>query len=287
MAVAGLLTVLGMFAFFALIHVPNFDDAAGILSTAVFCVPWGIGMAVRRQRTLREEALEQALRAEREAAAAEERAVFNERLRIARELHDVVAHTLSVVAVQAGVARHLMDEQPQLLEPALSAIEDASRTALDDLRRMLGLLRETTEVEGHARTTPTPGLRDLAALIEVHRKSYGPVTVDIEPEVERLDDSACLTVYRIVQEALTNARKHAPREDVHIHVAARDGDVIVTVDNAVSSRPSTIHGSGFGLLGMRERVGLFGGAFEAGPTTNGGFSVRAVLPGVARVGAST
>jgi signal transduction histidine kinase len=185
------------------------------------------------------------------------------------------------------VARHLMNEQPSLLEPALGAIEDETRKALDDLRRLLGLLRETPDEEVRAGTAPTPGLAELATLIELHRQSYGPVTVDIEPGAQHLDDSACLTVFRIVQEALTNARKHAPMCEVRIRVAARAGDVIVTVENAASGRPAAGRGEGFGLLGMRERVGLFGGVFEAGPTTTGGFSVRAVLPGVAGVGLST
>lgn len=286
-AVAGLLTVLGMFTFFALIHAAGFDDPAGILSTAVFCVPWGIGMAVRRQRLLREEALLKALAAERELAAAEQRAVFNERLRIARELHDVVSHTLSVVAVQAGVARHLMHDQPQRVGPALTAIEDASRTALDDLRRMLGVLREAPEDEGLVRMSPSPGLDDLESLAATHRESYGPVQLTIEPGAEHLPDSVRLTVYRIVQESLTNARKHAPRSEVTITVGSNGGDVTVMIDNPESVEPASHSAPGFGLVGMRERVGLFGGAFEAGPTEHGGFRVRAVLPGVVRIGVPT
>ncbi len=286
-AVAGLLTVLGMFALFALIHAAGFDDPAGILSTAVFCVPWGIGMAVRRQRLLREDALQKALAAERELAAAEQRAVFNERLRIARELHDVVSHTLSVVAVQAGVARHLMHDQPQRVGPALTAIEDASRTVLDDLRRMLGVLREAPEDEGLVRMSPSPGLDDLESLAAVHREYYGPVQLTIEPGADHLPDSVRLTVYRIVQESLTNARKHAPRSEVTITVGSNGGDVTVMIDNPESFEPTSHSAPGFGLVGMRERVGLFGGAFEAGPTEQGGFRVRAVLPGVVRIGVPT
>jgi signal transduction histidine kinase len=286
-ALAGLLTVLGMFTFFALIHVPAFDDPAGILNTAVFCVPWAIGVAVRRQRMLREEATQRALAAEREVAAAEQRAVFNERLRIARELHDVVAHTLSVVAVQAGVARHLMHEQPQRVGPALTAIEEASRMALDDLRRMLGVLREGPDETSIVALSPAPGLGDLEPLIALHRESYGPAQLSIEPGVENLPESVRITVYRIVQEALTNARKHAPRTAVTISVASSDGDVTVVIENPASGQPTTGTSPGFGLVGMRERVSLFGGVFEAGPTEAGGFRVRAVLPGVARVGAPT
>ena len=286
-AVAGLVTVLGMFTFFALIHVPAFDTPAGILSTAVFCVPWAIGVAVRRQRTLREEATQRALAAEREVAVAEQRAMFNERLRIARELHDVVAHTLSVVAVQAGVARHLMHEQPQRVGPALTAIEEASRMALDDLRRMLGVLREGPDATSLMTLSPAPGLADLEPLIAIHRESYGPAQLIIEPGVEQLPDSVRITVYRIVQEALTNARRHAPRAAVTVTVASCDGDVTLVVENPGSGQPTMHTSPGFGLVGMRERVGLFGGVFEAGPTEAGGFRIRAVLPGVARVGATT
>jgi signal transduction histidine kinase len=248
-------------------------------------VPWAIGIAVRRQRTLREEATQRALAAEREVAAAEQRAVFNERLRIARELHDVVAHTLSVVAVQAGVARHLMHEQPQRVGPALTAIEEASRMALDDLRRMLGVLREGPDDISVVELSPAPGLGDLEPLVAMHRESYGPAQLIIEPGVEQLPESVRITVYRIAQEALTNARKHAPRAAVTIRVASSDGDVTVVIENPESAQPTTQTSPGFGLVGMRERVGLFGGVLEAGPTEAGGFRVRAVLPGVARVGA--
>jgi len=250
-------------------------------------VPWAIGMGVRRQRTLREEATQRALAAEREVAAAEQRAVFAERLRIARELHDVVAHTLSVVAVQAGVARHLMHEEPQRVGPALTAIEEASRMALDDLRRMLGVLREGPDDISVVDLSPAPGLGDLEPLVAMHRESYGPAQLIIEPGVEQLPESVRITVYRIAQEALTNARKHAPRAAVTISVASSDGDVTVVIENPESGQPTTQTSPGFGLVGMRERVGLFGGVFEAGPTDAGGFRVRAVLPGVARVGAPT
>ena len=283
-ALAGLATVLGMFTFFALVGAPFFDSAAGILSSAIFCTPWAIGLSVRRQRLLREKAMQKALAAERELAAAEERAVFAERLRIARELHDVVSHTLSVIAVQSAVARHLSAEQPERVAPALAVIEEASRTALDDLRRMLGVLREAPgedqdpAVENLA---PSPGLDDIEALVALHRESHGPVELTIDPAAERMPASVRLTVFRIVQEALTNARKHAPRSPVQVSVNAVGGDVSVVVDNGAADLPSSSGDPGFGLVGMRERVGLFGGEFEAGPTGTGGFRVRAVLPGVA------
>jgi signal transduction histidine kinase len=283
-AAAGLATVLGMFGLFALIGAPFFDSPAAALSSFVFCVPWGIGLSVRRQRVLREQAMKKALAAERDLAAAEERAVFAERLRIARELHDVVSHTLSVIAVQSGVARHLSQAQPERVEPALETIENASRTALDDLRRMLGVLREAPGEEGltalQHQLAPSPDLADIEDLVAQHRKSYGPVELSIDPTADRMPASVRLTVYRIVQEGLTNARKHAPRSPVRISVDTTARDVTVVVDNAATDLPSATTESGFGLVGMRERVGLFGGDVDAGPTIEGGFRVCAHLPGV-------
>ncbi len=282
-SLAGLGTVLGMFGVFAFVGAPFFDNPAGVLSTFVFCVPWGIGLSVRRQRLLREQALAKALEVEREVAAAQERAVFAERLRVARELHDIISHTLSVIAVQSGVARHLSQVQPERVEPALQAIETASRTALDDLRRMLGVLREAPSrgLDGaQHELAPAPTLDDVEELVARHRDSYGPVELSIHPAVNQMPASVLLTVYRIVQEALTNARKHAPQASVRISVAATAGDITVVVDNGPPDVPSSPTESGFGLVGMRERVGLFGGDFEAGPTSAGGFRVRAHLPGV-------
>ena len=278
-ALAGLATVLGAFTFFALVGAPFFDDAAGILSAVVFCVPWAIGLSVRRQRLLREQALTKALAAERELAAAEERAIFAERLRIARELHDIVSHTLSVIAVQSGVAHHLQQSAPERVGPALEAIETASRTALDDLRRMLGVLREAPGDElGTAAREPSPDLRSLEQLVALHRETHGPVTLTVAPAAEQLAPSLHVTVYRIVQEALTNARKHAPGSPVRVDVSPTSGGVAVTVENEATASlvPST---PGFGLVGMRERVTLFGGELEAGTTAEGGFRVRALLPG--------
>jgi signal transduction histidine kinase len=282
-AVAGLATVLGMFGLFALVGAPFFDSPAAVLSSVIFCTPWAIGLSVRRQRALREKAMEKALEAERELAAAEERAVFAERLRIARELHDVVSHTLSVIAVQSAVARHLSAEQPERVAPALEAIEAASRTALDDLRRMLGVLREAPGEDPDPTSenlAPSPGLDDIEALVALHRESHGPVELTIDPAAQGMPASVRLTVFRIVQEGLTNARKHAPSSSVRIAVQARGGDISVVVDNAAAEHPAPAGDPGFGLVGMRERVGLFGGEFEAGPTGSGGFRVRAVLPGI-------
>lgn len=274
-AVAGLVLTLGTFALLGLAGAPFFDSPAAIFSSLVFCVPWAIGMAVRRHGRAREEAVQRALAAERELAVTRERAAAAERLRIARELHDVVAHTLSVVIVQASVARHLLTDEPQRAAPALAAIEDASRHALDDLRRMLGVLRDGAE--------PVPtlaaasGLREIEELVGLHRATGAPTEADVDLAVDSLPESLRLTVHRIVQEALTNAGRHAAGAAVRIRVECRGGEVRVLVENAPGAERGTA-GACLGLVGMAERVAAFGGRLETGPTDDGGFRVAATLP---------
>jgi signal transduction histidine kinase len=256
---------------------PHFDawtDLAGAT------VAWIVGLAVRRWRRQRDAALARALEAERTRASAAERAVFAERLRIAGELHDVVAHTLSAVAVQAAVMRHQLGDRRGVAADALSIVEQASRTALDDLRRMLGILHDDGE---HASLSPTPSLDELAVLVSAHRAVDGPVELHVDPLVRAAPASVQLTVFRLVQEALTNVRKHATGARVLVHVRADGDDVVVTVDDdgSAPARPETRAASGgFGLDGMRERVALFGGRFAAEPRADGSFGVRAVLPEV-------
>jgi signal transduction histidine kinase len=258
---------------------PHFD-AWGDLAAAT--VAWIVGLAVRRWRWQRDAALARALEAERTRASAAERAVLAERLRIAGELHDVVAHTLSAVAVQAAVMRHQLGDRRGVAADALSIVEQASRSALDDLRRMLGILYD----EEHASLSPTPSLDELAVLVSAHRAVDGPVELQVDPLVRAAPASVQLTVFRLVQEALTNVRKHAAGARVLVHVRVDGDDVVVTVDDdgspPASPNPPEIRAAsgGFGIDGMRERVALFGGRFAAEPRADGGFGVRAVLPEV-------
>ncbi len=213
-----------------------------------------------------------------------DRAVTEERLRIARELHDVVAHTMGVVAVHAGTGRMVADEDPAAAREALATIETTTRSALTEMRRMLGVLRGSGGDEPGT-LAPAPGLGDLDALVaDVVRSG---VTVEVRVDGDRTDVPAGvdLAAYRIVQEALTNVIKHAGRVRVSVAVHYRDDAVTVEVDNeggAGQAQPVPVE-PGHGLAGMRERVAMYHGDLDAGPRPIGGFHVAARLP----FGAST
>jgi signal transduction histidine kinase len=268
-------------------HPTYMDDLAGM----GVLVPWMLGLVVRRWRRDRAAAQARAFSAQRTQAAVAERAVFAERLRIARELHDVVSHTLSVIAVQSGVARHQLGTAAGPTGTALSVIEQASRTALDDLRQMLGVL-QASEGDGVAALGPSPGVAELELLASAHRAAYGPVELTMDPAARSVPQTIQTTAYRLVQEALTNVRKHAPGSPARVSVSAADGIVVVQVDDdgprrlgtAPSHENDTVQG--YGLAGMRERVALFDGALQAGPCPGGGFRVRAVLRATTREAAA-
>ena len=268
-------------------HPTYMDDLGGM----GVLVPWVLGLIVRRWRRDRAAAQARALAAQRTRAVAAERAVFAERLRIARELHDVVSHTLSVIAVQSGVARHQLGTPAGPTGTALSVIEEASRAALDDLRRMLGVL-QASEGDGVAALGPSPGVAELELLASAHRAAYGPVELTVDPAVRSVPQTIQMTAYRLVQEALTNVRKHAPGSPARVSVSAADGIVVVQVDDDGPRRLGTTpsHGNdatqGYGLAGMRERVALFDGRLQAGPRAGGGFRIRAVLRAPAREAAA-
>ena len=209
-----------------------------------------------------------------------DRAVAEERLRIARELHDVVAHSLSVVALHAGTARMVADDNPVAARVALGTIETASRSALAEMRRLLGVLRGSgDDVTGDL--APAPGLGDLDALVAEVVRSGVTVQVRIEGERRDVPPGVDLSAYRIVQEALTNVIKHAGRARTTIAVRYADDAVTVEVDDegstAHSADPSPSQ-PGHGLVGMRERVTIYGGDLEAGFLPTGGFHVAARLP---------
>ncbi|WP_211302884.1 sensor histidine kinase [Allonocardiopsis opalescens] len=237
---------------------------------------WTIGRAVRERRAYAERT------AERLAERLAERAVTEERLRIARELHDVVAHGMSLVAVKAGVARHVLRERPEEAADALGVIETASRSALTEMRHMLGVLRSESDGPG-GDLAPAPGLDGLPELAE--RAARAGVRVELDVRVPELPEGLRLAVFRIVQEAVTNAVRHAAPTRCRVTVAARAGQVAVDVaDDGPGGRPSReapperAAGPGHGLIGMRERVAVYGGSFTAGPRSGGGFAVSARLP---------
>jgi signal transduction histidine kinase len=240
---------------------------------------WFIGDSVRERRRYLAGQAEQA--AQRQCAEAERarRAVREERVRIARELHDVVAHSLGVVTVQAGVGRKLGVARPGEALRALRAVEVTGRGALEELRRILGLLRDDdTERPSLA---PAPGIGDLGELADTVRAAGTPVSLAVTGDTAALPPAAALTVYRIVQEALTNVVKHARGAEASVQVrAGPDGVWITVTDNGPPGPAGPAGPAGqHGIVGMRERAGAFGGTLDAGPTPGGGFRVTAFLPG--------
>ncbi|GAA3396840.1 sensor histidine kinase [Cryptosporangium minutisporangium] len=240
----------------------------------VVTVAWLGGEYVRARRA-RWAALED--RARRLEAEREERArqaVTEERMRIARELHDVVAHSMSVVAVQAGVAHHVIERRPDLARQALGAIEATSRSALVEMRRLLGVLRQPNEPG--AALAPSPGLGELDGLVAQYAGLA--VTIQVSGDVGAIPPGVDLSAYRIVQESLTNVLKHGgPSATLRVTAAPDHVRIEVTDPGPVAGTPQ-VPGTGHGLIGMRERVAVFGGSLDAGPCPDGGFRVSAVLP---------
>lgn len=218
---------------------------------------------VRREQWDRE-------RAERAQAA--RRRADEERLRIARELHDVLAHSISVINVQAGVGLALLDSDPEQARSALTTIKEASKEALGEVRQVLDMLR----TPGDAPRTPAPGLDRLPELVE--QAAGAGLTVEVRGEAPKLSPGADLAAFRIVQEALTNVVRHSGSRHARVRVDAADGVLRLRVDDDGPSTGADAGGSGNGLAGMRERAAALGGTIEAGPRADGGFRVLAVLP---------
>ncbi len=241
------------------------------------------GDAVRSRRDFVQAIKERAERAERTREEEARRRVAEERLRIARDLHDVVAHHIALVNVQAGVAAHVMDKRPDQAKEALAHVREASRSALNELRATVGLLRQSGDPE--APTEPAPGLDRLEELVGTFRNAGLPVEVARADHGTTLPAAVDLAAYRVIQEALTNVQKHAGEEaKAEVSVVRVGPNVEITVldsgpgpGTAEPDGPSR-EGGGHGLLGMRERVTALGGSCTAGPRYGGGFRVHAILP---------
>ncbi len=204
------------------------------------------------------------------------RRASDERLRIARELHDVVAHNISLINVQASTALHLIDERPEQARTALAAIKQASKEALGELRSVLDILRQSDEEPPRA---PAPGLARLDELVSKVKAAGLEVRTTTEGDSRPLPAPVDLTAFRIVQEALTNVHRHAGRASATVRVSYRDRDLVVQVDDDGRGASSNgTAGGGNGIPGMRERVAALGGELEAGPRAGGGFRVLARLP---------
>ncbi|MEU2332409.1 histidine kinase [Streptomyces sp. NPDC006654] len=236
------------------------------------------GDAVRSRRAVVQAIRERAERAERTREEEARRRVAEERLRIARDLHDVVAHHIALVNVQAGVAAHVMDKRPDQAKEALAHVREASRSALNELRATVGLLRQSGDPE--APTEPAPGLHVLEELADTFRNAGLQVEVARADQGTTLPAAVDLAAYRLVQEALTNVRKHAgPDAKAEVSVVRVGPAIEVTVlDDGSGDKAAAEAGGGHGLLGMRERVTAVGGTLTTGPRYGGGFRVHAILP---------
>jgi signal transduction histidine kinase len=253
------------------------DHGAGefIFVPVLFAIAWLAGFALRGRAAQAEAAEQRATHAEHEREGNARRAVFEERVRIARELHDVVAHHVSVMGVQAGAARVVIDRDPAAAKEALTAIESSSRQAVAELHRLLGFLRQVGDRDDLA---PQPGLGQLPRLAASMSDSDLAVAVSIEGPERALPPTVDVSAYRIVQEALTNTLKHsaASRADVHVRYWPDELEVEIVDDGPPHSGTRSAPG-GLGLIGMRERAALHGGQLSAGPAAGGGFTVRVKL----------
>jgi signal transduction histidine kinase len=212
----------------------------------------------------------------RRLAEAQERGtVLTERARIARELHDVVAHHMSMIAVRTETAPYRLTDLPESARTEFAEISQASREALTEMRRLLGVLRSD---EPQLPTAPQPGLADLPELVASARAAGTEVTVDVDAALPELPAAVDVSAYRILQEALTNAARHAPGAAVRVVVGGTAGDLSLSVRNDPSDVPPSDAGAGYGVRGMRERAAMLGGQLRAGPAGDGGFEVSAVLP---------
>jgi signal transduction histidine kinase len=230
----------------------------------VVVAPWGVGRIAGARLAAAVAARERA-----------RRAVAEERARIARELHDVVAHAVGVIVVQAGAAEQILDNNPEAAREALADIRRTGKDALVDLRRMLGLLR--ADDDASAAVEPQPGLDDLEPLAERLRHAGLPVELSIEGKPRPVPAGVALTAYRVVQEALTNVLKHATdaRAQITLVYGSEALELSVTNDGTATTNGG---GTGHGLIGMRERVSIYGGELDAAPLPGGGFRVLARLP---------
>lgn len=235
---------------------------------------WIVGFTIGRKLWETADARERADRAEREREDQARLAVVEERTRIARELHDVVGHAVSVMTVQASGVRMLLKPEQEREREALLVIEETGRQALAEMRRMVGVLRSLGESPELA---PQPGLGQVDRLIEQARSAGLPVELRVEGEPVELPAGIDLTAYRIVQEGLTNASKHARAASAEVLVRYDDGHLELTVRDDGPGHGGGDSG-GHGLVGMRERVNVYGGELEAGPVPGGGFALRARLP---------
>jgi signal transduction histidine kinase len=252
--------------------IPNLHGPAGsvVIFTAVVIAVDSIGSWLRAQHSL-------ATQTERAEAERARRAVLEERTRIARELHDVVAHHMSLIAVRAETAPYRLTDLPESARAEFSSLSEVAREALTEMRRLLGVLRH----DQPAALAPQPQLSDLPALVDAARQAGAPVEFWAPTALGQVPAGVGVCAYRIVQESLSNASQHAPGAPIIVSIDHDRGAVLLRVANGPggsAGAPVNEDGPGHGLTGMRERVALLGGSLSAGPSPDGGFVVTAVLP---------
>ncbi|MEU0946520.1 sensor histidine kinase [Streptomyces canus] len=263
---------------------PLGNVAIMIFQAVPFALAWVLGDSIRTRRAYFAQLEERNARLEKEREAQAKVAVAAERARIARELHDVVAHNVSVMVVQADGAAYVLDAAPDQAKKALETISSTGRQALAEMRRLLGVLRTGEHQEG-GEYVPQPDVEQIEDLVEQCRSSGLPVDFKIEGTPRPLPSGVELTAYRIVQEALTNTRKHGgPNAGASVRLVYFDDGLGLLVEDDGKGAPHELYeeggadGAGHGLIGMRERVGMVGGTLDAGPRPGGGFRISALLP---------
>jgi signal transduction histidine kinase len=261
-----------------LVIVASFDDSVFtdyVFPTAFVMVAWLAGRGLRTRARLTEELHEAAAQAQEAHELQIARAAAEERRRIAREMHDVVAHSVSVMVVQAGGARRILERDPRRAVEAAAHIEDVGRAALTEMRRLLGMMHHGEEDAGRA---PQPTLRELDGLIERSRAAGLDVTLVVEGDPQPLSPGRDLAAYRVVQEALTNAIKYAGRATTSVTVRWEPSSLQLAIVDKGGMAMNGRNGSGHGLVGMEERMRLYDGSLRAGPARGGGFEVVARMP---------
>ena len=273
---AGLIIAIGIAIYFTADR-GDPSPTQAVTTAATYAAIWGLGVYSRSRREYTNVVEERASLLEREREVQAREAVADERARIARELHDMVGHALNLIVIQSGGAQRVFTSKPDVAMESLASIESTGRQALTDMERMLGMLRAADTPDGAL--NPQPGLADVHGLAARVSEAGLPVEVTVEGAPVPLPASVDLSAYRIIQEALTNALKHAgpARAGVIIRYGT-DSVALEVVDDGRGVPDEAEHSGGRGLIGMNERVGLFGGELEAGPRPEGGFLVRARLP---------
>ncbi|MBK0375365.1 sensor histidine kinase [Streptomyces californicus] len=255
-----------------------------IIMTVPFVLAWVLGDSLRTRRAYFDQLEERAARLEREREAQSKVAVAAERARIARELHDVVAHNVSVMVVQADGAAYVMDAAPDQAKQALETISSTGRQALAEMRRLLGVLR-TGDAPESGEYVPQPDVEQIEDLVEQVRQTGLEVDFKVEGTPRPLPSGVELTAYRVVQEALTNTRKHGgPDAGASVRLVYFDDGLGLLIEDDGRGAAHELYedggadGAGHGMIGMRERVGMVGGTLDAGPRPGGGFRISALLP---------